>query len=81
MMVEGIVDEVGASFEMQFVEQPGSIGADCFHAQCQLVSYLSYRMTLGQLAQDVELSTRQLVMGRDRGMVLAETACEAFSKE
>jgi hypothetical protein len=47
MVVERIADEVGGGFEMQFVEQSGSIGADGFHAQCQLFADISYGMALG----------------------------------
>jgi hypothetical protein len=41
MVVERMADEVGGGFEMQFVEQPGAISADGFHAQCQLVGDFS----------------------------------------
>lgn len=47
MVVERIADELGSRSEMQFVEQSGSIGADGFHAQCQLFADISYGMPLG----------------------------------
>ena len=47
MVLNRIADEIGGGFKMQFVEQPGSIGADGFHAQCQLVSDLPYGVALG----------------------------------
>ena len=47
VVLKRIADEIGGSFKMQFVKQPGSLGADCFHAQCQLVGNLPYGVASG----------------------------------